>query len=450
MAVDIGALFAYWGWVASAAFAIMTAFVSSVYAFGSILMNEKIKTWAKMELLEIFYSALVFVLCISSVGIVDAVVQGSFAVSNAGSSPGGPTFAYITDKEAGFPDETYLDICGSTIASSQYSIYHDLQSCHIKLATYYLREIFAEGRDFAYSVYKSYLWTSTFAEASINIETVWEQAGFFTWTPWRGLFQMGNTIKELSFDWAMKINMLTKFQEIIVRLTALALFPALLIVGSVLRTFTFTRKLGGLLLAIAISLYFIYPAFYAFGALVMLDMKEKALPAWEANPMNTHDSHNPPLANTVYVVSDINTFGGTVTNDKLEEDAKKFEDMNSEEFANYVESQQANEGITPNIDLSKKTLSQAEKEQAYDQSQSAFKNWFGGISRMNMIDRLATKIPSGPSYWGANGFIDTLSRLTFFSLFFSLFGILATIAGIRSLAMTFGGDIEIAGLTRLI
>ena len=48
------------------------------------------------------------------------------------------------------------------------------------------------------------------------------------------------------------------------------------------------------------------------------------------------------------------------------------------------------------------------------------------------------------------GMIDILSRLTFFSVFFSLFSILGTIAAIRSLSMTFCVDIEIAGLTRLI
>jgi len=35
-------------------------------------------------------------------------------------------------------------------------------------------------------------------------------------------------------------------------------------------------------------------------------------------------------------------------------------------------------------------------------------------------------------------------------MFFALFSIIATIASIRSLSTTFGGDIEIAGLTRLI
>ncbi len=455
---DIVGLFIFWGWIAAAAFSIMTALVALVYALGSLLMNEKMKTWAKMELLEIFYSALVFSLCISSVGIVDAIVQGALGVSNLGG--GQSTQTWIRDPEAGFPDETLIDICGPRMARS--GIYGDLESCHIRLATYYLREIFAEGRDFAYAVYRSYLWTSIAAEFSINIEFVFEQAGFFTWNPFRGFYTMGNLIKDLAFDWAMKINLLTKFQELMLRFVAVALFPALLILGCILRTFVFTRKLGGLLLGIAIALYFIYPAFYAFGGLVLIDLKEKARPMWENDPANpgnrylgTPISHNPPLANTLYVDGTINMVGGDVSNQELEERLRAYEDMSDEEFKQCVEEGRcgsAGGGLAPNIDLSKNfgSMSDNEKERAFNRMQEASQSWRESVFRMNLIDRLAQSIPGGPSYWGPGGFIDVLARLTFFSLFFSLFGLLGTIAAIRSLSITFGGDIEIAGLTRLI
>ena len=79
-------------------------------------------------------------------------------------------------------------------------------------------------------------------------------------------------------------------------------------IGAVLRTFSFTRKLGGLLLAMAISLYFIFPAFYAFGALIVLDMKNDPgsermakQPTAVANPTLLND---PPIINTMYIKSD--------------------------------------------------------------------------------------------------------------------------------------------------
>jgi hypothetical protein len=55
-----------------------------------------------------------------------------------------------------------------------------------------------------------------------------------------------------------------------------------------------------------------------------------------------------------------------------------------------------------------------------------------------------------PTSWHPGGEIEVAARLTFFATFFALFGIIGTIAATRSLSATFGGDIELAGLTRLI
>ena len=70
--------------------------------------------------------------------------------------------------------------------------------------------------------------------------------------------------------------------------------------------------------------------------------------------------------------------------------------------------------------------------------------WFSKVEMQSKFD-------SGISVaYKEGGPVDALARIAFFSAFFSLFGILATIASIRSLSVTFGGDIEIAGLTHLI
>jgi hypothetical protein len=162
-----------------------------------------------------------------------------------------------------------------------------------------MRELFDETKDFAFSIYLSYIKTSMLSEATINIEFVFEAAGFFTFTPWRGFFTMGNTIKALVFDWAIKIMMLTKFQEVLLRFIAIGLFQALFVIGAILRTFMFTRRLGGLLLGMAIAFYFVFPAFYAYGALVMIDLKEKARPAWMADTTANPDGYKNPQPDSV-------------------------------------------------------------------------------------------------------------------------------------------------------
>jgi len=439
MADLITPMFQAWMLIAIGALMIVTILVGIVYMLGGLLLNEKMKTWAKMELVEVFYSAMILVLAVSAVPLVDALVQGAISGQDY-------DYTYLRDPGAGIPYEMGVSICGEEIAAAPHSVYHDIQSCHIRLAIYYLREVFSEGKEFAFSVYISYMWTAIAAEFSINVETVWEQTGFATWNPWRGFFTMGNVMKELAFSWVMKIMMLTKFQEIFVSFVAKALFAPLFVVGAVLRTFAFTRKLGGLLLAIAITLYFIYPAFYAFGGLVMLDLKNKARPEWVANTeANPSGSQNPPIANSLYATGTIPMFGGDISMGDVRNQLYDMEMMNDEDLNRFYREGGANPMNDMDLgDLSHKDDSMTAKATQYVETQKKFLGWFGELSSRNWYDKIT------PGYWKANGLLEVLARLTFFSLFFSLFGIIGAIASVRSLSATFGGDLEIAGLTRLL
>jgi hypothetical protein len=357
-----------------------------------------------------------------------------------------------------------MDICGDTIALDTNSIYYGVESCHVRLGMWYLREVFDETKNFAFDTYLSYIGTSMMAEFTINIEFIFEKAGFFTFTPWRGFYTMGNKIKEITFDWAMKLMMLTKFQEVLLKFIAIALFPAFFVIGAVLRVFPFTRKLGGLMLAMAIALYFIFPAFYAFGALVMLDIKKDpdVRAAWladdanpairSANPADDPTEYpDPPIANTMYLKQNVTSFGpgGIYTSDEAQEALRSLEGMSSEDYIKAMETGKLSTGevLTTTIDLSSTKYSSAtdeEKQNALEVAYNRTREWFGAVSAENKLDSYVDFAfePDGP--------LDILARLTFWSAFFALFSILGTIAGIRSLSITFGGDIEIAGLTRLI
>jgi len=48
------------------------------------------------------------------------------------------------------------------------------------------------------------------------------------------------------------------------------------------------------------------------------------------------------------------------------------------------------------------------------------------------------------------GVIDATARFVFFSMFFALLAVFATVGAIRSLSPLLGGDVELAGLTHLI
>jgi hypothetical protein len=452
----------YWIVYAGAALGLATVLVAIVYMLSELLQNDKMKGWAKMELTEIFYSALIIAMTVATIPLIDAVVQGSLGVSNTGVSSSGvpgplgsPTSAWIKTSDAGiFGGQSYqaLDICGAPIAQSNYSVYHGIESCHIRLGIWYMDEVFNEAKNFAFDIYLSYIKTSMIADFTINIEFLFEKSGFMTFTPWKGFYTMGNKIKELLFDWAIKVMMLVKFQEVLLRFIATALFQALFIMGAVLRTFSFTRKIGGLLLAMAISLYFIYPSFYAFGALVMLSLKNdpQVSSAWlhdsTANPQGISNP-DPPIAYTMYLRDNLTVPGGngSYTTDEVRSRLQAYEGLSPQDYFTAVDQNGLN--MTPRFDLSSNqyaNASEAQQNASLATARAAADNWFGVVSKENKIDHFLDFA------WLANGPIDALSRLTFWATFFSLFGILATIAAIRSLSITFGGDVEIAGLTRLI
>lgn len=448
MADIITPLWQAWLWFAAAAFSIVTIFIALVYVLGSMLMNDKMKGWARMELFELFYSVIIVVFGIGAIGTIDAAVQGAI-ISGGGITDG--CGASITETWVKFtlPDGTQQhrcrDICGDEIAALETSPYHGINSCHMRLGIWLLHSIFSETSDFAMDVYISYLKYGMLQELSVSFQFLFEKAGVFSISPWRGFVTVGNVVRTLSFDWAIKIMMLTKFQEIILRFIAIAMFPAFFVSGAILRTFTFTRRLGGLMLAMAIALYFIFPAFYAFGALVALDIKNKARPAWEADTKaNPHGLKDPPIANSIYATGSVTMIGGNVEVDEIHREYQRMEGLSEDDY--FREMEQGTHD--PNFDMSvSEDLAPPDDDEKRRQAGVAFsktKEMIETFSKKSKMDEIIEFA------WEPNGPLDSLARLTFFSIFFSLFGLFATISGIRSLSMTFGGDLELAGLTRLI
>lgn len=449
-----------WVWFAGAALGLATVLSTLVYVLSELLQNDKMKIWAKMELVEIFYSAIIVSMAVTGLPIIDSVVYGALVSGGAPIGPAGSLSAWVPVQVSGDVVYQPLNICGDAIASAPTSVYHGIDSCHMRLSIWYLREVFDEAKAFAFDIYLSYIFTSMISEFTINIEFLFEKAGFFTFTPWKGFFTMGNTIKALVFDWAIKIMMVTKFQEIMLRFIATALFPALFVMGAILRTFAFTRRLGGLLLAMAIALYFIFPAFYAFGALVMLGIKNDPLvtSAWlspdnPANPGNRdadpttgpQNYPDPQIANTMYMSGDFAMVGGngSFSTGEAVQNLRNYEGVESEEYFRLMEERE--QGTTIHFDLTDDTVrTDQEYNDSYQRAYESGQRWFNNVSHQSMFDNFVEFA------WEPNGPIETLSRLTFWSLFFALFSVIGTIAGIRSLSITFGGDIEIAGLTRLI
>ncbi|MFZ5500555.1 MAG: hypothetical protein ACOY58_01390, partial [Candidatus Micrarchaeota archaeon] len=152
-------LWTNWIVIAIALLGISTVIAALIYMLSGLLENEKMKGWAKIELTEVFYSALIISMAIVGLGMINSVVQGSLLGTPATGmgTPGcaGSLTSYwipVTDKGAFNLHQRYecLDICGSAIAASKESVYNGVESCHIRLGIWYLREIFDEAKTFAF------------------------------------------------------------------------------------------------------------------------------------------------------------------------------------------------------------------------------------------------------------------------------------------------------------
>lgn len=425
-------VFQLWLAVAVVLLMISLALMLLVYMFGNLLMNERMKAWAKMELFEIIYSAIILVFALYMVGAADSVVQGLVR----GSDPYSDCIC-----APNFPQ----DASGNQIPGT---IYSGIQECHIRLAIYFLHTLFKETNDQALQTYLSYIWTATLADAQLTIENVFEMAGMFTFTPWRGFLAMHNIIKSEVFEKMIMLMMLTMFQEQMIRFIAMAIYPVLFVMGIVLRAFTFTRRLGGLLMALALSLFFIYPMFYAFGALIINKIK--------VNQFDPNNPEDPPVAARLYVNGVVPLPTG-----------QNFDLAQEERNTRLIAERLSRVGLCPPMRVDR-ALSDAAARAANDpnsqpprftlfrdpnaplptaadaeEARQKSEEWFNQVSRKNWWLSPRTLFSPG-------GFIDILARLAFFSVFFGLLGILATIAAIKNLSILFGGETEIAGLTHLI
>ena len=126
-----------------------------------------------------------------------------------------------------------------------------------------------------------------------------------------------------------------------------------------------------------------------------------------------------------------------------------YEGMSAKEYFQGMEEGKDAQGDTTMMEFDMSSTAHAsdtdaQKEAALKATAASMDTWKTNVESENKIDTFISFA------WKRGGPIDTMARITFWAAFFSLFSIIATIAAIRSLSITFGGDIEIAGLTRLI
>jgi hypothetical protein len=248
---------------------------------------------------------------------------------------------------------------------------------------------------------------------------------------WSWYMWAGSSIIADSLDYAFSV-MIPIISSIFAQLWLLrfiqtTLFPSLLALGIILRTFFFTRKVGGLLIAIALSLYTVYPLMY-----VMLGSYMTITPHSFYYPNNDWTSGYAGIAcaGSQYLP------GGGTTNVPF---CTGFPGMLS--------------FIIPGLPTAVGNFGNAD---------FMFRNGCDtndptscpGSSCINSGGWYCSSSPKPDVYAGMrsqyDGVLPTVGYLLVPAFFIPIIIILVTIALIRNLSPMLGGDVEIAGLTKFI
>ena len=398
--MDMIGMLSAWSPVVATVTLVSTGILAIIYAVGSLLSNEQMKKWASIEAVEVIYSIIIIAVALFIFALADSAAEGVIGAVH----PGGPA------------------LCTALISHPDY---HGLP-CHLAVSKNFFHSIFDEGQDFSWGILRSYMWFSIFSSFGISNDFFEHTFGSASFSPFVGFFDVPLAVYGLMFDYSMKALMIAKFQEALVVFIGNSLSPVLFVVGAVLRAFPLSRKLGGLLMAIAVSLYYVYPIFFVMGSVVFDSIALRA-PNGDVFGI-TYADLSSVQASPDYDLS-------TIYTEEQLESGEAFLDY-SAQVGNVCQQERADaEGKIEQTSAWSNTLSKMDWEVFVPMSVDGMMGTMGGGVFGNYF---------------RGGIIDGTSRLVFFTFFFSFIGIMATIASIKSLSPILGGDIEIAGLTHLV
>ncbi|PIT84685.1 hypothetical protein COU37_02050 [Candidatus Micrarchaeota archaeon CG10_big_fil_rev_8_21_14_0_10_45_29] len=478
----------WWGaWQAPmlSAFGIGIGIYVLAWLYASFATDDKIKVWVKAELLQIAYSAIIFVcvaILISQVQMLSATLPAITFAGNEGQAWG-----------------AWVDLSCNVPGVDR--------PCHIRIAEDYLQILAKATQGQATSIvrYESFLYV--LSSMGLGFKGTPAPGGALSVSPFAGLTPVVETLS-FAFDLLMKNLLVIRAQQFLIDFWHLAFFPFFLCAGIFFRMFYFTRKLGGLLIAIGICFYLVFPMMYVFWASVLFSFTgpwvgadatqiglsimqtdvnfEGVTPAvvrpvnisgigktisgwgqgydgqkmidycangkiepWEQcnenadAPVvaNSMSAHNGSFSCSVGKVCDTNNcvcvddYYGAFGNE-----FRKYLASSANGEERIAREAQVIAGVCfekTGTDEESAAILSKQRDAWYNRLIEAYR---GGISRAFATDELL----------GKNGTIDNMSKLFMFSLLAPFISLMVTLSSIKVLSPTLGGDIEIAGLSRLI
>jgi hypothetical protein len=394
-----------WNLIIGVAILIVVLLLSLGYMAASFLGDDKLKAWVGRELGQVFFSALIVVVVVALVGTLD---QWLHLLSLAG---GSNWQNYVTNGVCCIPGPTV------TCISSPGSLSRG-RACHIEIATDYLQILYESSRQSASACLNNYGLFAFLSHISINDSLTLKFLAGKSITPFAGL-ELAAEFFSILFDLIIKTMMLLRAQQVFLDFLWYPLFPVLISMGLALRIFYFTRKLGGMLIAISLAFYIVFPMFYVLAGGIMWGFMG-----------------NPNSAAHVGLTYDTSAATGTPLPlygaDQLapQQRAKSIFDT----------------GNSLNIDLCNESTSQ--EQDAWNSEMDNFANSFSKIEGGGWFTQFGTFITL--QGFSDKGPIANLAFLMVFTVLVPFLSLMTSLAAFKLLSPLIGGDVEISLLSRLI
>ena len=391
----------FWGWEGLAGVALITVlFLLSIgYMASVVLSDEKLNAWVKKEVGQVFFSAIILVVTISLVASLDPMLKN---VSKAD--------GITTQNWQGYVNT----VCCDAVTPGNCMVVRN-RACHIELATDYLQFLYDTLRQDAVTYLDNYWNYGFLSNLSFNVSFLLdEKSGGLELTPFAGLSMAADYFSML-FELAVKMMMLVRAQQIFLDYIWYAIFPVFLSMGLILRLLYFTRKLGGLLIAIAICAYVVFPMFYVVSSSILFDFLGGAQANWHAFGMVYNETQTPPPGQTAQGAT-----GST----------------------------QGTDSSPINIDLCSQNDSNSSTTAL---GNDIAQNWGGYVHTgwfSQVLSFFSNGVPS--SGFGTGGPLAQMATIMVFALITPFLALMTTLASVKVLSPLLGGDVEISVLSRLI
>ncbi|MFA5930289.1 MAG: hypothetical protein WC861_05385 [Candidatus Micrarchaeia archaeon] len=393
-----------WDLIAGVAVAIMVLLLALSYMAAVFLADDRLKAWVIRELGQVFFSALILVTVIALVGSIDSWLH---LLSLAG----GTTWQnYVNNGVCCAPGTA----CASPIGTQSRG-----RACHIEIASDYLQVLYESTRQSASADLSNYGMFAFLSHLSISKTMVLKFLAGKSTYPFAGL-EIAAEFFSLLFDMSIKTMMLLRSQQIFLDFLWYPLFPVMLSMGLVLRIFYFSRKLGGMLVALGLALYVVFPMFYVL-----------------ANGIMWGFMGNPATLSHVGMTYDSSAATGT-----------PLPLYGSQQIAPQ---QRAKDVFDPNapkveIDICNQSTVQERTDAAaefdkFGNSWNTFEGgkWYQQFWKFISIGAFSEKGP-----------IANLAFLMVFTVFVPFLALMSSLAAFKVLSPMIGGDVEISLLSRLI